>query len=64
MKKIGSIIIIINYRDLSQEEYLMRTNNYLERFHCLLNQSLERIHPKISYLIYKYGDMSKIFIQR
>ncbi len=33
----------------------MRTNNYLERFHGLLNQSLETIHPKISYLIYKYG---------
>ena len=45
----------INYVDLAQEEYLMRTNNYLERFHSLLNQSLETIHPKISYLIYKYG---------
>lgn len=43
-----------NYVDLSQEEYLMRTNNYLE-IQGLLNQSLETIHPKISYLIYKYA---------
>ena len=45
----------INYVDLAQEEYLIWTNNYLERFQGLLNQSLETIHPKISYLIYKYG---------
>ena len=49
----------INYVDLAQEEYLMRTNNYLERFHGLLNQSLETIHPKISYLIFKYGEYIK-----
>jgi hypothetical protein len=39
---------------LSEEEYLNRTNNYLESFHGHLNQILQCYHPKISYLINKY----------
>ena len=44
----------INYEDLSQEEYLNRTNNFLESFHGHLNQMLQCYHPKITYLISKY----------
>ncbi len=63
LKKTKILIFILKlllaYIDLSQEEYLMRTNNYIERFQGLLNQSLETINPKISYLIYKYGEYLK-----
>ena len=38
---------------LKREEYLNRTNNYLESFHNYLNNTLEAFHPKISYLIEK-----------
>ena len=44
----------INYYDLSKEEYLNRTNNYIESFHHILNEQLDCFHPKISYLISKY----------
>ena len=44
----------INYSELSNDEYLNRTNNYLESFHCTLNQSIDAYHPKLSYLVYKY----------
>ena len=29
----------INYKEISQNEYLSRTNNYLENFNRLLNES-------------------------
>ena len=44
----------INYYSLSKEEYINRTNNYLEAFHHFLNEELDCFHPKISYLISKY----------
>ena len=44
----------INYYDLSQEEFLNRTNNYLESFHHILNDTLDCYHPKLSFLIDKY----------
>ena len=44
----------LNFIELTEKEYLMRTNNYLENFHCLINKSIEVFHPKLSYLIYKY----------
>ena len=44
----------LNYADLTELEYSNRTNNYLESFHHLLNQTLKVYHPKLSYLIEKY----------
>lgn len=44
----------INYSELSNDVFLNRTNNYLESFHCSLNQSIDAYHPKLSYLVYKY----------
>lgn len=44
----------VNYYELSKEEYLNRTNNYLESFHGHLNDIFQCYHPKISYLISKY----------
>ena len=44
----------INYYDLSHEEFLNRTNNYLESFHHILNDTLDCYHPKLSFLIDKY----------
>ena len=44
----------INYNDLSEDEYINRTNNFLELFHGNLNNTLQCFHPKISYLISKY----------
>ena len=44
----------LDFIELTAKEYLMRTNNYLESFHCLINKSIEVFHPKLSYLIYKY----------
>ena len=46
--------LYINYTEISQNEYLCQTNNFIEKFHRLLNESLEVYHPKISYLIYKF----------
>ena len=43
----------VNYYELSNEEYLNRTNNYLESFSGNLNDILQCYHPKISYLISK-----------
>ena len=40
--------------EISNDEYLNRTNNLLERYHGILNQQLEFSHPKLSYLIDKY----------
>ena len=31
-------------------------NNYIERFHGIINQALKCYHPKISYLITKYKE--------
>lgn len=44
----------INYSELSESDYLNRTNNLLEYYHHLLNESCEVFHPKLSYLIHKY----------
>lgn len=44
----------INYNEISEDEYINRTNNYLESFHGHLNDTLQCFHPKISYLISKY----------
>ena len=46
----------IDYYELSNDEYLSRTNNYVESFHAYLNSILESYHPKISYLIEKYSE--------
>ena len=46
----------LNYSELTVLEYSSRTNNYLESFHHVLNQSLKVYHPKISYLIDKYKE--------
>lgn len=40
----------IDYSELTKEEYFSRTNNYLERFHKFIFDSLECTHPKISLL--------------
>ena len=50
----------INYYSLSKEDYINRTNNYLEVFHHILNEELDCFHPKISCLISKY----KIYLQK
>ena len=42
----------INFSELSQEEYINRTNS----FHARLNDKLQCYHPKISYLITKYKE--------
>lgn len=39
----------INFTELTYEEYVLRTNNYIEFFHGLLNQSQDMVHPKISF---------------
>ena len=54
----------INYTEISEEEYLFRTNNYLENFHHLLNASIEVYHPKVSYLIYKYKEYLIMIYQK
>ena len=41
----------INFYELENKEYLSRTNNYIERFHGVINQKLDCFHPKVSYLI-------------
>ena len=46
----------INYIDLTEKEYLNRTNNYLENFHHIMNQKIEVYHPKLSYLVSKYKE--------
>ena len=46
----------INFSELENEEYLSRTNNYIENFHCNINKKLECFHPKISYLVTKYKE--------
>ena len=35
----------LNYADLTELEYSNRTNNYLESFHHVLNQTLKVYHP-------------------
>jgi len=44
---------------LTENEYLNRTNNYLEYFHHILNTNIEVFHPKLSYLIEKYKSLIK-----
>ena len=44
----------INYIELTNDEFLNRTNNYIESFHSKLNNMLCSYHPKLSYLIEKY----------
>ena len=44
----------INFIDLDNNEYLQRTNNYIESYHHNLNMNLEVYHPKFSYLNEKY----------
>ena len=46
----------INYTEIGNDEYLNRTNNFLESFHGYMNQKLEWYHRKISYLIEKYSE--------
>ena len=46
----------INYNELSKQEYINRTNNFIESFHSFFNQKLETYHPKISFLIDKYKE--------
>ena len=43
----------LDYAELTDEEYLNRTNNYIESFHQVLNKTLGVYHPKMSYLIFK-----------
>ena len=38
---------------INRDEYLNRTNNYLESFHHTLNNTIESFHPRISYLVEK-----------
>lgn len=40
----------IDYSEISQEEYLLRTNNFF------INESIEVYDPKVSYLIHKYKE--------
>ena len=54
----------INYTEISEEEYLFRTNNYLENFHHLLNATIEVYHPKVSYLIHKYKEYLIMLYQK
>ena len=44
----------INFIDITDQEYFIRTNNYLENFHKIMNENIEVYHPKLAYLIYKY----------
>ena len=46
--------------DISNEEYLHRTNNLLERYHGIINQTLEFFQPKLSYLIHNNLTISLI----
>ena len=47
----------LNYAELTEDEYLNRTNNYLEYFHHILNSNIEVFHPKLSFLIEKYKSL-------
>lgn len=48
------------YIELTYEEYFSRTNNYLERFHKHLFETLECSHPKVSYLVDRYKEYIKL----
>ena len=41
---------------MNNDEYLNRTNNFIESFHGYMNHKLESFHPKISYLIDNYKE--------
>ena len=43
----------VNMDVINRDEYLNRTNNYLESFHHALNNTIESFHPRISYLVEK-----------
>lgn len=47
----------LNYSELTEKEYLNRTNNYLEYFHHILNTNIEVFYPNLSYLIEKYKSL-------
>ena len=42
---------------MTEDEYLNRTNNYLEYFHHILNSNIEVFHSKLSFLIEKYKSL-------
>ena len=50
---------IINYGDLPDNFLKFRTNNTVEGFHSLLNNTIKNYRPKISYFLEKY----KLFIK-
>ena len=57
-KKTWLKITYLNYDEITQNEYLNKTDN-LQNFYHLLNHQLEFFHPKLSYLVEKY----KFFIK-
>jgi hypothetical protein len=56
--------IYINYTEFTNEEYFSRRNNYLERFHKHLFDTLECTHPKDSYLVDRYREYVKLLYNK
>ena len=54
----------INYCELTNKEFLNRTNNYQERFHKTLNSLIECYHPKLSFLIDKYKNYIRFVYEK
>ena len=50
---------LLRFQYFSEEKYLFRTNNFLERYHLLLSEIIENFHPKLPY----YLDKIKNIIQ-
>ena len=48
----------VNMDMLNRDEYLNRTNNYLESFHHTLNNTIKSFHPRISYLVDKLRNIT------
>ena len=50
---------LLNFHYFSQEKYNFRTNNYLERYHLLLNEIIENYHPKLPFFLDKMKNIIK-----
>ena len=54
----------INYVDLTDNKFTIRTNNKVENFHLLLNNIIEHNHPKFAYFVEKYKILIKLFYEK
>jgi len=44
---------LLNFNQFSEVKYKFRTNNYIERYHLLLNEVIENYHPKMPFYLDK-----------